>query len=48
MPEMTNQIDQSMIAHLIKINDKMQMDLDQVNNKINVLEKKVGNSLSIY
>lgn len=42
-PEITNmKLDQSMITHIIHINDKMKSDLDQVNSKIGILEKKVS------
>lgn len=35
-------LDQSMVAHIIHMNDKMKLDLDQVNSKIGMLEKKVS------
>lgn len=42
-PELTEmKIDQSMFAHLLHLNDKMKMDIEQVNGKINLMEKKVS------
>lgn len=41
-------LDQNMIAHLMHMNDKMKMDLDQVNGKISLMEKKVSELFQIY
>lgn len=40
--------DQNMIAHLMHMTDKMKMDLDQVNGKISLMEKKVSQLFQIY
>ncbi|CRK96362.1 CLUMA_CG009779, isoform A [Clunio marinus] len=43
MTEVTNtlKIDPSMLTHLVQITDKMKVDLQQVNNRMNVLEQKI-------
>ncbi len=43
MTEVTNKlnIDSSLMTHLAQITDKMKLDLQQVNNRLNVLEQKV-------
>jgi hypothetical protein len=43
MTEVTNKlnIDPSLVTHLVQITDKMKLDLQQVNNRMNVLEQKV-------
>lgn len=43
MTEVTNQlnIDPSLLTHLVQITDKMKVDLQQVNSRMNVLEQKV-------
>ena len=45
MTEVTNKlnIDSSLMTHLAQITDKMKLDLQQVNNRLNVLEQKVKN-----
>jgi hypothetical protein len=44
MTEVTNKlnIDQSTLTQLVQITDKMRVDLQQVNGRMNVLEQKVG------
>lgn len=45
MTEVTNKlnIDPSLVTHLVQITtDKMKLDLQQVNSRMNVLEQKVG------
>lgn len=45
MTEVTNKlnIDPSpLVTHLVQITDKMKLDLQQVNNRMNVLEQKVA------
>lgn len=46
MTEVTNQlnIDPSLLTHLVQITDKMKVDLQQVNSRMNVLEQKVISS----
>lgn len=43
MTEVTNtlNIDPSLLTHLVKITEKMKVDLQQVNSRMNVLEQKV-------
>jgi len=43
MTEVTNKlnIDPSLASHLVQISDKMKLDLQQVNNRMNVLEQKI-------
>lgn len=50
MTEVTNQlnIDQSMLSHMVQINDKMQVDLQQVSSRVQALEQKVELSPSLY
>lgn len=44
MTEVTNKlnIDPSLLTHLVQITDKMKLDLQQVNGRMNVLEQKVS------
>jgi hypothetical protein len=46
MTEVTNKlnIDQSTLTQLVQITDKMRVDLQQVNSRMNVLEQKVGSA----
>lgn len=53
MTEVTNKlnIDQSTLTQLVQITDKMKEDLQQVNSRMNVLEKKassVGGEEAIF
>lgn len=43
MTEVTNtlNIDPSLLTHLVQLTDKMKIDLQQVNSRMNVLEQKV-------
>lgn len=43
MTEVTNKlnIDPSLLTHLVQITEKMKVDLQQVNSRMNVLEQKV-------
>lgn len=44
MTEVTNKlnIDPSLLTHLVQITEQMKVDLQQVNSRMNVLEKKVS------
>jgi hypothetical protein len=43
MTEVTNKlaIDPALVSHLVQITDKMKVDMQQVNNRLSVLEHKV-------